>query len=201
VSVEYDYVIVGAGSAGCVLANRLSADPGTRVALIEAGGSDRRLEVRMPAGFSKLFKTERDWDFTTARQPELSGRELYWPRGRMLGGSSSMNAQMWVRGHRADYDGWEALGCPGWNWSSALEAYRRAERRQGGPPELYGSNGPLHVQRQRDPSDMTGRFLEACASLGIRRLGDLNDPDNEGCAETPVTHRRGRRIRARRTCG
>ncbi|WP_440102085.1 GMC family oxidoreductase [Streptosporangium sp. H16] len=189
--MEYDYVIVGAGSAGCVLANRLSADPGTRVALIEAGGSDRKLEVRMPAGFSKLFKTERDWDFTTAKQPELSGRELYWPRGRMLGGSSSMNAQMWVRGHRADYDGWNV---PGWSYEEVLPYFRRVERRAGSNRGgVYGTEGPIHISELRSPNPATALFLRACEELGIARLEELNGPSNEGCSPTPVTQRRGRR--------
>ncbi|MER5626136.1 GMC family oxidoreductase N-terminal domain-containing protein [Streptosporangium sp. NPDC002544] len=190
-SVEYDYVIVGAGSAGCVLANRLSADPGTRVVLIEAGGSDKRLEVRMPAGFAKLFKTEHDWNFTTARQPELSGRELYWPRGRMLGGSSSMNAQMWVRGHRADYDGW---GVPGWSYDEVLPYFHRIERRAGSNHGgVYGTEGPIHISELRSPNRATALFLRACEELGIARLEELNGPSNEGCSPTPVTQHRGRR--------
>ncbi|MFF5247623.1 GMC family oxidoreductase [Streptosporangium sp. NPDC000095] len=189
--MEYDYVIVGAGSAGCVLANRLSADSRVRVALIEAGGSDRRLEVRMPAGFAKLFKTECDWDFTTVGQPELSGRELYWPRGRMLGGSSSMNAQMWVRGHRADYDGWNV---PGWSYEEVLPYFRRAERRTGSNHgDVYGTKGPIHISELRSPNPATALFLRACEELGIARLDELNGPSNEGCSPTPVTQHRGRR--------
>ena len=123
-----DYVVVGAGSAGCVLANRLSADPARRVVLLEAGGPDRSLNVRVPAAFTKLFTTAYDWNYRTGKQSELSDRELYWPRGRTLGGSSSINAQMWVRGHKADYDGW-AAECPGWSGSrsSAGSAWRVRE--------------------------------------------------------------------------
>ncbi|MGC5011722.1 GMC family oxidoreductase [Streptosporangium sp. DT93] len=190
-SVEYDYVIVGAGSAGCVLAARLSEDPGTTVALIEAGGSDRMLAVRMPAGFARLFKTEHDWNFTTAPQAGLSGRELYWPRGRMLGGSSSMNAQMWVRGHRADYDGW---GVPGWSYEEVLPYFRRAERRSGSNRgDVYGTDGPVHVSELRSPNPATALFLRACEEVGIGRLDELNGPSNEGCSPTPVTQHRGRR--------
>src|SRR5690242_6683543 len=105
-TADYDYVIVGAGSAGCVLANRLSTDPNVRVALVEAGPRDRKLEIKLPVAFPKLFHTALDWDLTTVPQPDLKGRRLYWPRGRVLGGSSSLNAQMWVRGARADYDAW-----------------------------------------------------------------------------------------------
>ncbi|GAA3010515.1 GMC family oxidoreductase [Streptosporangium longisporum] len=188
---EYDYVVVGAGSAGCVLAARLSEDPGTTVALVEAGGSDRMLAVRMPAGFARLFKTEHDWNFTTTRQDGLSGRELYWPRGRMLGGSSSMNAQMWVRGHRADYDGW---GVPGWSYEEVLPYFRRAERRSGSNHGgVYGTGGPVHVSELRSPNPATALFLRACEELGIARLDELNGPSNEGCSPTPVTQHRGRR--------
>lgn len=189
--VEYDYVIVGAGSAGCVLANRLSADPATTVALIEAGGADDRLEIRMPAGFAKLFKTGYDWDFTTVEQTGMSGRRLYWPRGRMLGGSSSMNAQMWVRGHRADYDGWDL---PGWSYDEVLPYFRRAERRTGSNRGgVYGTAGPIHISELRSPNPVTAVFLRACEEIGITRLDELNGPSNEGCSPTPVTQRRGRR--------
>ncbi|GAA3066567.1 GMC family oxidoreductase [Streptosporangium carneum] len=189
--MEYDYVIVGAGSAGCVLANRLSADPATTVALIEAGGAADRLEVRMPAGFAKLFKTSCDWGFTTVEQSGLSGRRLYWPRGRMLGGSSSMNAQMWVRGHRADYDGWEV---PGWSYDEVLPYFRRAERRVGSNHgDVYGTAGPIRISELRSPNPMTAVFLRACEELGLNRLDELNGPSNEGCSQTPVTQDRGRR--------
>src|SRR5437879_3601090 len=107
---EFDYIVVGAGSAGCVVAGRLSADPSVRVLLLEAGPRDNKKEVHIPAAFPKLFKTARDWDYSTTPQAALDGRELYWPRGKMLGGSSSINAQMYVRGNRADYDEWAALG-------------------------------------------------------------------------------------------
>ena len=111
---SYHYVIVGAGPAGCVLANRLSADPACRVALLEAGGPDRAREIRIPVAFTKLLQTGYDWNYRTTRQPQLSGRELYWPRGKTLGGSSAINGQAWTRGHRLDYDGW-AEDCPGWS--------------------------------------------------------------------------------------
>ncbi|SNS54782.1 choline dehydrogenase [Streptosporangium subroseum] len=189
--MEYDYVIVGAGSAGCVLANRLSADPGVTVALIEAGGSDDKIEVRMPAGFGKLFKTDVDWNFTTAKQAEMFGRELYWPRGRMLGGSSSMNAQMWVRGHRADYEGW---GVPGWSYDEVLPYFQRIERRVGSNHGgVYGTRGPIHIEELRTPNPATAAFLQACGELGLTRLPELNGPSNEGYSQTPVTQNRGRR--------
>ncbi|MFF4617763.1 GMC family oxidoreductase [Nonomuraea jabiensis] len=189
--MEYDYVIVGAGSAGCVLANRLSADPGVTVALVEAGGQDDKLEIRMPAGFAKLFKTDYDWNYTTAKQGEMSGRELYWPRGRVIGGSSSLNAQMWVRGCERDYDQW---GVPGWSYSEVLPYFTRAEHRLGSNEGgVYGTSGPLYISELRSPNVTTAAFLKACEELGLTRLKELNGPSNEGCCPTPVTQNRGRR--------
>ncbi len=191
----YDYVIVGAGSAGCVLANRLSADPACRVALVEAGGSDRKMEIRIPAAFSKLFKTAYDWDFSTTPQAGMAGRSMYWPRGRTLGGSSSINAQMWVRGFKADYDGWG----PGWTYADVLPSFHRIERRVGSNhDQVYGTNGPLWIEEVPDPSPVTTAFFAACAEVGLRRLTELNAPglpapDYAGYAPTPVTQHRGRR--------
>jgi choline dehydrogenase len=187
----YDYVIVGAGSAGCVLAERLSADPSVRVALVEAGGPDRKQEIRIPAAFSKLFRTPFDWAFETTPQKYLADRRLFWPRGKVLGGSSSINAMMWVRGHRADYDGW---GVEGWSWDEVLPVFRRIERRTGSNAGgTYGTGGPLWIEELRDPNPLTAAFLAACEQAGHRRLGELNEPDNTGYAATPVTMRRGRR--------
>src|SRR5215467_1067970 len=187
----YDYVIVGAGSAGCVLANRLSADPSVSVALIEAGGSDRKQEIQIPAAFSKLFRTGFDWAYETEPQKFLDDRELFWPRGKVLGGSSSINAMMWVRGHRADYDGW---GLPGWAYDDVLPLFHRIERRVGSNAGgTYGTDGPLWIEELRDPNPLTAVFLDACAQLGMKRLDELNEPDNTGYAPTPVTQHRGRR--------
>ncbi|MET7330578.1 GMC family oxidoreductase N-terminal domain-containing protein [Nonomuraea sp. NPDC005650] len=189
--MEYDYVIVGAGSAGCVLANRLSADPGVSVALVEAGGQDDKLEIRMPAGFAKLFKTDYDWNYTTAKQSEMSGRELYWPRGRVIGGSSSLNAQMWVRGCERDYDQWDI---PGWSYGEVLPYFTRAEHRVGSNEGgVYGTAGPVYISELRSPNVTTAAFLKACEELGFTRLGELNGRSNEGYCPTPVTQNRGRR--------
>ncbi|MEU8248809.1 GMC family oxidoreductase N-terminal domain-containing protein [Nonomuraea sp. NPDC048916] len=189
--MEYDYVIVGAGSAGCVLANRLSADPGVSVALVEAGGQDDKLEIRMPAGFAKLFKTDADWNYTTAKQAEMAGRELYWPRGKVIGGSSSLNAQMWVRGCQRDYDQWDV---PGWSYDEVLPYFNRAEHRVGSNHgDVYGSTGPLFISELRSPNVTTAAFLNACEELGLERLAELNGRSNEGFSPTPVTQRRGRR--------
>jgi choline dehydrogenase len=190
----YEYVIVGAGSAGCVLANRLSADPGVRVALVEAGGPDRKQEIHIPAAFSKLFKTPYDWNFTTTPQKHLTDRELYWPRGKVIGGSSSINAMMWVRGHRADYDGWQV---PGWSYDEVLPYFHRIERRVGSNyADTYGTGGPLWIEELRDPNPLTAAFLAACAESGLTRLHELNQPDNTGFAPTPVTIHKGRRFSA-----
>ncbi|MGW0664776.1 GMC family oxidoreductase [Streptodolium elevatio] len=192
--LTYDYVIVGAGSAGCVLAGRLSEDLSSRVLLLEAGDRDRKQEIHIPIGFPKLFKTSYDWNYHTGKQAELAQRELYWPRGRMLGGCSSINAQMWVRGHRADYDGWAELGAESWSYDDVLPYFRRAERRSGSNHDgVYGTDGPLHIQELRDPNPTTAAFLAACAEVGMRRLDEMNVPDNEGYAPCPVTQRRGRR--------
>ncbi|MEU7488249.1 GMC family oxidoreductase N-terminal domain-containing protein [Streptomyces sp. NPDC042319] len=201
-SGTYDYIVVGAGSAGCVLAARLSEDPTVRVALVEAGGPDRRQEVRIPAAFPKLFKTAYDWDFSTTAQPALNERELYWPRGRTLGGSSSLNAMMWVRGHRADYDAWAATAGEEWGYDRVARYFRRAERWAGPPaPALnadtgqraHGSAGPLWISPARDLHPLSSAFLDACVESGLPRLAELNGPDHGGCAATPLSQRRGRR--------
>lgn len=190
---RYDYVIIGAGSAGCVLAGRLSEDPECRVLLLEAGPSDKKMEVRTPAAFPKLFGTERDWGYRTVPQPGLDGRDEYWPRGRMLGGSSSMNAQMYVRGNPADYDDWAAMGNDGWGWDDVLPRFRRSERWIGGSSDLRGADGPLHVQRQRDPSPLTLAGVAAAEQWGLTRIDDVNGPSQEGVALSHVTQRDGRR--------
>jgi choline dehydrogenase len=190
---SFDYLVVGAGPAGCVLAHRLSADPECSVALLEAGGPDTAREIRVPAAFSRLFTTEYDWNYRTVPQSGLGGRELYWPRGKTLGGSTSINAQMWVRGHRADYDGW-AGDCDGWGYAEVLPYFLRAERRHRGTPGgVYGTEGPLWISELRSVNPATTAFLGACAEIGLRRLAELNEAENDGFAPTPVTQRRGRR--------
>ena len=161
VAGSYGYVIVGAGSAGCVLANRLSADPACRVALLEAGGPDRAREIHIPVAFTKFFLTGYDWNFRTSKQPQLSDRQIYWPRGKTLGGSSSINGQAWTRGHRLDYDGW-AQSCPGWSYDEVLPYFQRAERRVGSNAGgVYGTSGPQFISELRDPNPTTSAFLHA----------------------------------------
>ncbi|HXQ59960.1 MAG TPA: GMC family oxidoreductase N-terminal domain-containing protein [Acidimicrobiales bacterium] len=192
----YDYVIVGAGSAGCVVANRLSKNPRTSVLLLEAGPEDDTIEVRIPAASPKLFKSERDWNYATVSQPQLADRELYWPRGRMLGGCSSINAQMYVRGNPADFDEWATLGNDGWSWTDVRRYYRRSERsgRSGpAPDDLYDGDGPLYVSDLRDPSPLTAAAVDSAVHCGIERIDDVNGATQEGVAFSAVTQRRGRR--------
>ena len=189
----YDFIIVGAGSAGCVLAHRLSADPDARVLLLEGGPDDKPKEVKIPAAFPKLFKTERDWDYATEPEPQLGGRELYWPRGRMLGGSSSMNAQIYMRGHRLDYDRWAALGNAGWSWDDVLPYFKRAEHNGRGPSRHHGAGGPLVVADLRDPNPLSRAFVRAGIEAGLAANPDFNGDEQDGVGLNQVTQRNGTR--------
>lgn len=189
----YDYVLVGAGSAGCVLAARLTEDPDVRVLLLEAGGSDRRDEIAIPAAIVKNFKTARDWAFTTEPQPHLHGRGLYWPRGKVLGGSSSINAMIYIRGNRRDYDAWRDLGNPGWGFDDVLPYFKRAENQERGASAYHGVGGPLNVADQRSPHRFSQAFVEACVQAGIPRTADFNGAEQDGAGLYQVTQRRGRR--------
>ena len=189
----FDYVIVGAGSAGCVMASRLSEDAHVNVLLLEAGGADGRREISVPAAFSKLFGTECDWAYETVPQRHLHGRRLYWPRGRMLGGSSSMNAMMWVRGVPADYNAWEQCGAEGWNYADAVTYYRRIEDAVRRDPTHQGIGGPMRVEEQRSVNAGTHLFVEACVNAGIPRNPNANAGTNEGVDYTVVSQRRGAR--------
>lgn len=189
----YDYVIVGAGSAGCVLANRLSANPAQRVLLIEAGGSDRHPLVRIPAAFCKLFQTSRDWNYHTEPQPGCAGRRMFWPRGKMLGGSSSINAMIYMRGHRADYDEWAALGNPGWSYADLLPLFRRNEANQRGADTFHGGEGPLSVTDLPDPNPLSEAMVRGFAECGVATTRDLNGAEQDGAAINQVTMRKGRR--------
>ncbi len=190
---SFDYVVVGAGSAGCAVAARLSEDRSVRVLLLEAGGRDRSPNIKIPAAFPKQFKTKLDWDYSTGPEPGLDGRELYVPRGKSLGGSSSMNAMMYVRGRPLDYDGWRESGCPGWGYEDVLPYFKRAENNERGPSEVHGAGGPLNVADQRSPRPLTRRFLEAAQAAGIPANPDINSPEQDGVSMTQVTQRNGRR--------
>ena len=192
----YDYVIVGAGSAGCVLANRLSEDPSVRVLLLEAGGKDRSLNIKIPAAFPKQFHTKLDWDFATEPEPHVDGRSLFVPRGKALGGSSSMNAMLYVRGRPLDYDCWEAQGAPGWGYRDVLPYFIKSEDNVRGPSEYHGAGGPLQVSEQRSPRPLDRRLLDASEAAGIPRIADYNGPEQDGASMFQVTQRNGRRFSA-----
>ncbi len=189
----HDYVIVGGGSAGCVLANRLSADPDRRVLLLEAGGSSQHLNVRIPAAFYKLFRTSRDWEYTTDAEPHLDGRSLYIPRGKMLGGSSAMNAMIYIRGHRHDYDGWASHGAAGWSADDVLPYFKRSEDNERGADTYHGTGGPLRVSDARSLNPLTERWVEAGKDAGLPYNPDFNAATQDGVGLYQLTQQRGRR--------
>jgi choline dehydrogenase len=193
---EYDYVIVGAGSAGCVLAARLSEDPDVSVALIEAGPPDTIENIHVPVAFPALFRTQVDWDYSTAAEPHADRRRIYLPRGKTLGGSSSINAMVYIRGNRADYDGWRADGCEGWGWDDLLPYFLRAEDNERGASALHGAGGPLSVGEDRAPNPITDAFLEACSQAGMPANEDFNGPSQDGFGRYQRTQRDGRRCSA-----
>ncbi|QEC47346.1 choline dehydrogenase [Baekduia soli] len=188
-----DYVIAGAGSAGCVLANRLTEDPSVRVILVEAGGRDRHPNIKIPAAFAKQFHTNLDWDFATDPEPHCDGRSLFVPRGKALGGSSSMNAMLYVRGRPLDYDLWERDGAAGWGWDAVRPYFLKAENNERGASEHHAVGGPLNVADERSPRPLTARFLAAAEQTGIPRIADYNGPEQDGASLCQVTQRNGRR--------
>ena len=192
-SSSYDFIIVGAGSAGCVLANRLSANNAVKVLLIEAGPSDSRREISIPAAWVSLFKSELDWHYETAPEQQLDGRKIYWPRGKTLGGSSSTNAQIYLRGARFDFDEWAANGASGWSYDEVLPYFRKAEKNERGENEFHGGGGPLFVSDVRDPNPLSEAFLRSAISLGIPRNPDFNAKDLEGVGYCQFTQKDGRR--------
>jgi len=192
--VNADYVIVGGGSAGCVLAARLSEDPSLRVQLLEAGGKDRSPNIKIPAAFGKQFHNAKlDWDFSTEPEPGCAGRRLYIPRGKSLGGSSSMNAMLYVRGRPLDYDLWVQAGAEGWGWNDVLPYFLRAENNERGASEFHAVGGPLNVADQRSPRPLTQELLAACEAAGIPYVADYNGPEQDGVSMFQVTQRNGRR--------
>jgi choline dehydrogenase len=195
-ATRFDFIIVGAGSAGCVLANRLSEDPGTSVLLLEAGGKDRGMNIRIPAAFPNQFHTKLDWDFATEPEPHVDGRSLYIPRGKSLGGSSSMNAMLYVRGRPLDYDLWEAQGARGWGWNDVLPYFLKSEDNARGASEFHGAGGELRVSEQRSPRAMCKRFLAASEAAGIPHSVDYNGPEQDGVSMFQVTQEKGARYSA-----
>ena len=189
----YDYVIVGAGSAGCVLAARLSEDPDVKVAVLEAGGQDSRPEIAMPAAFPMLLKSSVDWDLFGEEEPGLGGRRLYLPRGKVLGGSGSINAMIYVRGNRADFDGWAADGATGWSYDEVLPYFKRSEDNERGEDAFHGAGGPMSVSDSRSMSPLIETMIEASVLAGLEPNPDFNGADQEGVGRFQLTQRNGRR--------
>ncbi|HYD37806.1 MAG TPA: GMC family oxidoreductase N-terminal domain-containing protein, partial [Allosphingosinicella sp.] len=185
-TLQSDYIVVGAGSAGCVVANRLSEDGRSRVLLLEAGGDDRPLKepsqflsnvmIHVPVGYASTLKDPKvNWLYTTEPDPGTHGRTHVWPRGKVLGGSSSINAMLYIRGQRADYDGWRQLGCEGWAWDDVLPYFRRCQNQERGECDLHGVGGPLNVSDPTTGHEVSEAVIEACEALGLPHR-DPNGP-------------------------
>src|SRR5690606_13143333 len=188
----YDYIIIGGGSAGCVLANRLSADPTIKVCLLEAGGPDKSLLIHIPAGTAAILPTRyNNWAFQTEPQSGLGGRRGYVPRGKALGGSSSINAMIYMRGHRSDYDHWAALGNEGWSYADVLPYFKRSEHNERGADEYHAVGGPLNVADLRSPDAAIHAFVEAGAQAGFSLTPDFNGAQQEGVGLYQVTQKNG----------
>lgn len=193
-TTTYDYVVIGAGSAGCVLANRLSADGTTTVALLEAGSRDWNPWIHVPVGYFKtIHNPATDWCYNTEPDPGLNGRSLKWPRGKVLGGSSSINGLLYVRGQRQDYDRWEELGCTGWGYQSVLPYFKRAENQSRGANQFHGTDGPLHVSDMSFKRPICDDFINGVAELGTPVNNDINGEDQEGVGYFQLTAHKGRR--------
>jgi len=196
---EYDYIIVGAGSAGCLLANRLSADPDKRVLILEAGGNDNWIWFHIPVGYLFAIGNPRsDWCFKTEPEPGLNGRSLNYPRGKVIGGSSAINAMIYMRGQAADYDHWRQLGLGGWGWDDVLPFFKRHENHFMGESAAHSIGGEWHIEPPRVRWDLLDAFRAAAEQAGIKSITDFNCGDNEGCCAFHVNQRRGRRVSAAR---
>jgi choline dehydrogenase len=204
---QFDFIIVGAGSAGCVLANRLSADGKSRVLLLEAGGDDRptrnpgqfmsNLMIHIPVGYSQTLKDPKvNWLYETEEDPGSGGRKHTWPRGKVLGGSSSINGLLYIRGQHADYDGWRQLGCEGWGWDEVQPYFMRAEHQERGASDLHATGGPLNVSDVTTKHPVSDAVLDACEQAGIPRVKDVNGAEQEGASYYQLTVKNGQRCSA-----
>ena len=201
---DYDYIIVGAGSAGCVLANRLSQDLSNKVLLIEAGGSDRRFFIQMPIGYGVTYHQKAvNWMYMTEPSPDADNKPSYWPRGKVMGGSSSINAMVYVRGNHKDFDQWANMGNPGWSYNDVLPYFKKMESWQNGANNFRGGDGPLNVSEVSDQlHPLCKNFLSAAEEIGINQNTDMNGEYQEGVGNYQITTHGGQRMSSSRaTCG
>ncbi|HBK04921.1 MAG TPA: choline dehydrogenase [Acetobacteraceae bacterium] len=190
----YDFIVTGAGSAGCAIAGRLAESGQYRVLLLEAGPPDKNPWIHIPLGYAKTYvDPSLNWMFETEPQPQMQNRRLYLPRGKTLGGSSSINGMVYIRGHHADYDEWRQRGCTGWDWDSVLPYFKKAENQARGENAYHGTGGPLHVNDQSEKGELSEAMLEACQQAGIPANPDFNGPNQEGCGYYQTTTNNKRR--------